>query len=178
MTFHCGKCGADITIRYLKAGESAKCKICGAINKVPENESNYGAVINENTVVEKRALTSDEKRVIKKKWLPKAYWALVYIGLIMYLFGRSDLGGIPAIIELILKNNIVGLIFAGIGSFIAFVIWTWINLHVHYKCTGTSFFFSLPSRDVIDDLRYAKPLLYLVLFIILSEILLFIYNAI
>ncbi|MEP0828108.1 MAG: hypothetical protein HRF51_06255 [bacterium] len=178
MTFHCGKCGADIKIRYLKAGESAKCKICGAINIVPQSEMKRGVVIDENIAVEKKELTSDEKRAIKNHWLPKAYWALAYIVLYMYLFGRNDLGGMPPIVEQILENGIFKLIFGGLAPTVAFIIWAWINLKVHYKCTGKSFLFSLPSRDVIDDLRYAKPLLYLVPFIILSEILLFIYNAI
>ena len=35
--FKCGKCGRDLMVKWLKAGETAKCHKCGADVKVPVN---------------------------------------------------------------------------------------------------------------------------------------------
>jgi uncharacterized paraquat-inducible protein A len=35
--FNCSKCGADIKIKFLHAGETARCRKCGADNPVPAN---------------------------------------------------------------------------------------------------------------------------------------------
>ena len=37
LKFRCEKCGEDIAVRYLKVGEAAKCRSCGASNSVPES---------------------------------------------------------------------------------------------------------------------------------------------
>lgn len=35
--FKCGGCGAELTVNWLKPGETAKCRNCGANMKVPAN---------------------------------------------------------------------------------------------------------------------------------------------
>ena len=35
--FRCKNCGEDIAVRFLKVGEIAECKNCGASNSVPES---------------------------------------------------------------------------------------------------------------------------------------------
>ncbi len=35
LTFKCDKCGAEIITKFLKLGEEAKCRSCGAMVKVP-----------------------------------------------------------------------------------------------------------------------------------------------
>ena len=35
--FQCKNCGKDIAVRFLKVGEAAECKSCGASNSVPES---------------------------------------------------------------------------------------------------------------------------------------------
>ncbi len=37
LKFRCEKCGKDIAVRFLKIGEAAECKSCGASNSVPES---------------------------------------------------------------------------------------------------------------------------------------------
>ena len=37
LKFQCENCGADIAVRFLKVGEAAECKSCGASNSVPES---------------------------------------------------------------------------------------------------------------------------------------------
>ena len=37
LKFQCKNCGEDIVVRFLKIGEAAKCKNCGASNSVPES---------------------------------------------------------------------------------------------------------------------------------------------
>jgi membrane protease YdiL (CAAX protease family) len=36
LKFKCHNCGADIVVKFLKVGETAKCKLCDAANEVPE----------------------------------------------------------------------------------------------------------------------------------------------
>jgi len=52
MTFRCVKCGAEISIRYLKSGEVAQCKICGTPNVVPETDGQiqFGQVVRKDDV--------------------------------------------------------------------------------------------------------------------------------
>ena len=35
--FQCGNCGKDIAVRFLKVGEAAECRNCGASNVVPDS---------------------------------------------------------------------------------------------------------------------------------------------
>ncbi|HNW44289.1 MAG TPA: hypothetical protein PKI19_07270 [Elusimicrobiales bacterium] len=35
LKFNCSKCGGEITVKYLHAGETARCRKCGADNAVP-----------------------------------------------------------------------------------------------------------------------------------------------
>ena len=35
--FQCGNCGKDIAVRFLKVGEAAECRNCGASNAVPDS---------------------------------------------------------------------------------------------------------------------------------------------
>ena len=35
--FQCRNCGKDIAVRFLKVGETAECRSCGASNSVPES---------------------------------------------------------------------------------------------------------------------------------------------
>ena len=37
LKFRCKNCGEDIAVRFLKVGEIAECKNCGASNSVPES---------------------------------------------------------------------------------------------------------------------------------------------
>lgn len=37
LKFQCKNCGKDIAVRFLKVGEAAECKSCGASNPVPES---------------------------------------------------------------------------------------------------------------------------------------------
>ena len=37
LKFQCENCGEDIAVRFLKVGEAAECKSCGASNSVPES---------------------------------------------------------------------------------------------------------------------------------------------
>ena len=37
LKFRCENCGKDIAVRFLKVGEAAECKSCGASNSVPES---------------------------------------------------------------------------------------------------------------------------------------------
>ena len=37
LKFQCKSCGKDIAVKFLKIGETAKCKNCGASNSVPES---------------------------------------------------------------------------------------------------------------------------------------------
>lgn len=37
LKFRCENCGEDIAVRFLKVGEAAECKSCGASNAVPES---------------------------------------------------------------------------------------------------------------------------------------------
>lgn len=37
LKFRCKNCGKDIAVRFLKVGEAAECRNCGASNSVPES---------------------------------------------------------------------------------------------------------------------------------------------
>lgn len=37
LKFQCENCGKDVAVRFLKVGEAAECKACGAGNPVPES---------------------------------------------------------------------------------------------------------------------------------------------
>ncbi len=37
LKFQCRNCGRDIAVRFLKVGEAAECKSCGASNSVPDS---------------------------------------------------------------------------------------------------------------------------------------------
>lgn len=37
LKFRCKTCGEDVVVRFLKVGEAAECKNCGASNPVPES---------------------------------------------------------------------------------------------------------------------------------------------
>ena len=37
LKFQCKNCGEDIAVRFLKVGEAAECRHCGASNAVPES---------------------------------------------------------------------------------------------------------------------------------------------
>ena len=37
LKFQCKNCGEDIAVRFLKVGEAAECRNCGASNSVPES---------------------------------------------------------------------------------------------------------------------------------------------
>jgi len=37
LKFKCAKCGGDIVVKFLRAGEKAKCRKCGTENAVPSN---------------------------------------------------------------------------------------------------------------------------------------------
>ena len=37
LKFQCKNCGEDIVVRFLKVGEAAECRNCGASNSVPES---------------------------------------------------------------------------------------------------------------------------------------------
>ena len=43
LKFNCSKCGEEIVVRFLKPGETAKCRKCGASVTVPESASELAA---------------------------------------------------------------------------------------------------------------------------------------
>ena len=42
LKFRCENCGKDIAVRFLRIGEAAKCKNCGASNAVPDSAEEIG----------------------------------------------------------------------------------------------------------------------------------------
>lgn len=42
LKFKCAECGGDIVVKFLHAGEKAKCRKCGVENAVPENAPEIG----------------------------------------------------------------------------------------------------------------------------------------
>ena len=50
LKFQCKSCGKDIAVRFLKVGEAAECKSCGASNSVPESAENISDEAAENII--------------------------------------------------------------------------------------------------------------------------------
>ena len=50
LKFQCNNCGKDIAVRFLKVGEVAECKSCGASNPIPESAEEISDAAAEGTI--------------------------------------------------------------------------------------------------------------------------------
>jgi hypothetical protein len=130
--------------------------------------------INDREVSEE-AILMDNKELYRAKWMRRAYLALTYLMLAIYLGIRGDYSGSPAVIRNILNNAIFKTLFIGIGMVISAIIYVGITFFTLSKCEEKSIF-SFPSIDIFNYLRYARPVLYGLGAIIASELLLLIYR--
>ncbi len=50
LKFRCEKCGKTIAVKYLKVGEAAECRNCGASNSVPDSAEEISDVAAESII--------------------------------------------------------------------------------------------------------------------------------
>ena len=50
LKFQCENCGKDVAVRFLKVGEAAECKACGAGNPVPESAEEISDEVAESMI--------------------------------------------------------------------------------------------------------------------------------
>ena len=98
LTFPCKSCGKDIAVRYLKVGEAAECRSCGASNSVPESAEEISDEAAERTI--KAAVSESAERIGNEptKSLPIAK-ALRIIGTLSIGFGV--IAGIAAAVQVL-----------------------------------------------------------------------------
>jgi len=85
LKFRCENCGKDIAVRFLKVGEAAECKNCGASNSVPESAEEISDAAAERMI--KAPVSESAKRINEPtKSLPITK-ALRIIGTISIGFG-------------------------------------------------------------------------------------------
>jgi membrane protease YdiL (CAAX protease family)/DNA-directed RNA polymerase subunit RPC12/RpoP len=110
LKFKCQNCGSDIIVRYLKVGETARCKACGTENVVPETaaenieEADYlkhgpisekePELIASTTGMEQQSEDSAEQNPFQHLkvrslllWMLSSYFALAFI---LFLFKAPD----------------------------------------------------------------------------------------
>ena len=78
--FLCRSCGKEIVVKFLKPGEIAKCKNCGAENEIPESavRSNAEEVERERPKAAEKAMPLKVKRRIRGT-------ILLILGIILFL---------------------------------------------------------------------------------------------
>ena len=89
LKFRCENCGEDIAVRFLKVGEAAECKSCGANNSVPESAEDISddaaeSIINAS-VSESAESVNDESA--QSQNVPIIAKALRIIGTLSIVFG-------------------------------------------------------------------------------------------
>ena len=50
LKFQCENCGEDIAVKFLKVGEAAECKSCGASNAVPDSAEEISNEVAESII--------------------------------------------------------------------------------------------------------------------------------
>ena len=61
LKFQCENCGKDVAVRFLKVGEAAECKACGAGNPVPESAEEISEEAAEHLI--KAPVSESAKRI-------------------------------------------------------------------------------------------------------------------
>lgn len=103
LKFRCEKCGEDIAVRYLKVGEAAKCRNCGASNSVPELAEEISDAAAESII--KAPVSESAKRIgnepAKSLFITKA---LRIIGTLSIGFGV--IAGIAAAVQVLNQHPV------------------------------------------------------------------------
>jgi hypothetical protein len=175
MNFICGKCDAEIKVNFLSSGETAKCKCCGAENKVPENAGQKGVIMETSEEKVNQTPSEQEKEAIRAKWLPRAYWFLAAAFFFMYLGTRRDLSSSPNFIVNISKDSPVIEVLWGIVLFLSIICYLIIFWYVGKKTTG-AMFSSPPLSDLYSYLKHQWPVLISFALMLFCELLIYIFN--
>jgi len=102
--FICHSCNQKITVKFLKPGETASCKNCGAKNIIPEPNSSVGGSVLcglkskikniEEKITEPESIfkISEEKaQEIINRWIPKALTVWAIDNFFFYVLFRIDM---------------------------------------------------------------------------------------
>ena len=101
LKFQCKNCGKDIAVRFLKVGEVAECRNCGASNSVPDSAEDISDAAAERMI---KASVSESTEGIgddPTKSLPIAK-ALRIIGILSIAFGV--IAGIAAATQVMIQH--------------------------------------------------------------------------
>ena len=111
--FQCRNCGKDIAVRFLKVGETAECRSCGASNPVPESAEEIGDEAAERMI--KAPVSESAKRIGNEptKNLPITK-ALRIIGTISIGFGV--IAGVAIFISIVSHSESADLGFSTISG--------------------------------------------------------------
>ena len=175
LKFNCQNCGSDIIVRYLKVGETARCKACAAENVVPETAAEtteepdyleHGSIsekepelIVSTTGREQQSEDSAEQNPFQHLkvrslflWMLGSYFVLAFI---LFLFKALDLD--------LLFTWVIR--FWSSGLILIWVLWKFNRLHISLR----RIIGNLPTRD--EWLRAVSVVIPLFLFGIGSGIL-------
>ncbi len=116
--------------------------------------------------------------LIRNKWMPRFHACIAYVASMFYLGLRREAIDFPQQLHSIINNKTFQITFIGIGLFGATITAMAIFRHMNYElCDKTSIFgaFSFDSENY--KLRYYKPYLLTVLFVIVLEIIILVLNS-
>ena len=125
LKFLCKTCGEDIVVRFLKVGEAAKCKNCGASNPVPASAESIDDETATAYQSQKRPPAEGTHgphwRLTRRKKASTGWIASLYV----LAFIRAGIAVLVGIYELILSEKLeVGTLSVGTWAFLDSVILT------------------------------------------------------